>query len=45
MTAALFLVAVIVLTVRMLRNLDALSLAGHEPAAGEPPTGAKEEES
>ena len=42
--AALFLVAVLALTVRMLWNLDALSLEGGEPAAGEPPAGAKEEE-
>jgi hypothetical protein len=42
--AALFLIAVLALTVRMLWNLDALSLESSEPAAGEPPTGAKEEE-
>jgi UDP-GlcNAc:undecaprenyl-phosphate GlcNAc-1-phosphate transferase len=43
-TAALFLAAVVALTVRMLWNLDALSLESNEPAAGEPPAGAKEGE-
>jgi UDP-GlcNAc:undecaprenyl-phosphate GlcNAc-1-phosphate transferase len=42
--AVLFLIAVLALTVRMLWNLDALSLESSEPAADEPPGGAKEEE-
>jgi hypothetical protein len=43
-TAALFLAAVIALTIRMLWNLDALSLEAKEPTAGELTAGAKEEE-
>jgi UDP-GlcNAc:undecaprenyl-phosphate GlcNAc-1-phosphate transferase len=44
MTAAIFLAAVIALTIRMLWNLDALSLEADESAAGELPAGAKKEE-
>jgi UDP-GlcNAc:undecaprenyl-phosphate GlcNAc-1-phosphate transferase len=43
-TAALFLVAVIALTIRMLWNLGAFSIEANEPTAGDLPAGAKEEE-
>jgi len=41
--AALFLVAVLALTVRMLWNLDALSLEGGDVRSEKPPAGGKEE--
>jgi len=44
-TAALFLTAVLVLTIRLLWNLDALSLEGGEPAEGELSSEVKEDES
>jgi UDP-GlcNAc:undecaprenyl-phosphate GlcNAc-1-phosphate transferase len=43
-TAALFLVAVLVLTLRMLWNLDALGIEATELASGEISPGAKEDE-
>jgi len=44
-TAALFLVAVLVLTVRLLRNLDVFSTESSEKAPGDLPAGTKEEKS
>jgi UDP-GlcNAc:undecaprenyl-phosphate GlcNAc-1-phosphate transferase len=43
--AAVFLIAVLVLTARVVWNLDALSLEGGEPAAAEPSAGVKEDDS
>jgi hypothetical protein len=42
--AAFFLIAVLALTVRMLWNLDALSLEGGEPEEGELPAAVKEDD-
>jgi len=43
-TAALFLIAVLALTFRMLWNLGAFSIEGNEPAVADLSTGAKEDE-